>query len=212
MIGLTINYPGGRPFHRNKINKRKQKKQTKNLTYGNRGERFEDEINESNKYYRARQIAIIHKKPIPIQVVDVHYPKRSAAVIKEAYYRRPSTTDYNGIYKGYYIDFEAKETKNKTSFPFGNLHQHQVEHLKDCWDQGGICFIIIRFSQLDRIFVLDANILYKYWQEQYKEDGKKSISLETLEEEAYEIFYSFAPRVPYIEAIDQLIQKRKDVK
>ena len=51
-------------------------------------------------------------------------------MINEAYFRTPSTTDYNGVYNGYYIDFEAKETKNKTSFPLNNIHAHQVEHMK----------------------------------------------------------------------------------
>lgn len=51
-------------------------------------------------------------------------------MINEAYFRTPSTTDYNGVYQGYYIDFEAKETKNKTSFPLNNIHDHQVEHMK----------------------------------------------------------------------------------
>ena len=37
-----------------------------------------------------------------------------AAVITEAYFRTPSTTDFNGIFKGRYIDFEAKETSNAT--------------------------------------------------------------------------------------------------
>lgn len=100
------------------------------------GMSLEDEINHSNQYYLSRHIAVIHKKPTPIQLVKVDYPKRSAAVIKEAYFRRPSTTDYNGIYKGYYIDFDAKETRNKRSFPLKNFHEHQIRHMQECVRQG----------------------------------------------------------------------------
>ena len=78
---------------------------------------LENDINESNAYYLEKDIAIIHKKPTPIGVV-----KQVANKITEAYFKSPSTTDYNGLYAGKYIDFEAKETKNKTSFPLNNIH------------------------------------------------------------------------------------------
>ncbi len=81
-------------------------------------------------FYVAQVLLIIHKKPVPIQIVKVEYPKRSAAVIREAYFRTPSTTDYNGVWNGYYIDFEAKETESKTSFPLKNIHDHQIKHMK----------------------------------------------------------------------------------
>jgi len=42
-------------------------------------------------------------------------------MIKEAYFKQASTTDYNGVYKGRYIDFEAKETKLPSSFPLKNI-------------------------------------------------------------------------------------------
>lgn len=104
--------------------------------YANRGMTLEKELNLTNQQYRDRNIAVIHKKPTPIQVVKVNYPKRSAAKITEAYYRKSSTTDYNGVYRGYYLDFEAKETKNKTTFPLANFHEHQINHIIQASEHG----------------------------------------------------------------------------
>ena len=70
--------------------------------------------------------AVIYKKPTPVQIVKVDYPRRESAKIVEAYYKVPSTTDYNGIYRGKYIDFEAKETKAKT-FPFINIRLNTLK-------------------------------------------------------------------------------------
>ena len=32
--------------------------------------------------------------------------------------------------KGYYIEFDAKETRSKTSFPINNIHKHQIEYIR----------------------------------------------------------------------------------
>ncbi len=102
--------------------------------YMGRGMSLEDDLNKSNEYYLETERALIHKKPIPVQIVRVDYPQRSSAKIVEAYYKTPSTTDYNGIYRGKAIDFEAKETKSKSSFPLKNIHPHQVKHLQRVLD------------------------------------------------------------------------------
>lgn len=146
-----IRYPNGKTFQP-KHSVSSQNSQKRAPSYSNRGMTLEDDLNETNKYYLTNQIAVIHKKPTPVQIVNVHYPKRSAAVIKEAYFKQSSTTDYNGIYKGRYIDFEAKETKNKTSFPLQNFHDHQIEHMKQVKAQDGICFVII--SAFDQVYFL----------------------------------------------------------
>ena len=74
-------------------------------TYANRGMGLENDISLSNEFYLNNDIAVIYKKPTPITIAKVDYPSRLEAVIKEGYFKTPSTTDYNGIYKGKYIDF-----------------------------------------------------------------------------------------------------------
>ena len=163
-------------------------------------------INDSNDYYLAHNIAVIHKKPIPIQIVKVDYPSRSGAVIKEAYYKVPSTTDYNGIYKGIHLDFEAKETSNKTSFPFNNIHTHQIDHLKSIMDHGGVSFVLIYFKVHDEIYLLETKYIIKYYER--AKEGRKSITYDEIKENGYLIKESIAPRIDYLSIIE-LIRKKQ---
>ena len=129
------------------------------VSTANRGMTLERDLNDTNEFYLATDRAVIHKKPTPIQVVHVDYPDRTAAKITEAYYRTPSTTDYNGVYKGRAIDFEAKEIKSKTSFPFQCIHEHQIEHLKRVIRHGAIAFVIVRFTSRNETFLVPADRL-----------------------------------------------------
>ncbi|KRN88900.1 Holliday junction resolvase RecU [Ligilactobacillus ceti] len=201
---MVINYPNGEKFQKATS---AQPSLTKKVNYGNRGMSLEQEINKTNQYYRERGIAVIHKKPIPIQIVNVDYPKRSAAVIKEAYFRQASTTDYNGVYKSHYLDFEAKETKNKTSFPLNNFHEHQIDHMKACQQQGGICFTIIKFSLTQEIYLVPAEIIFEYWDRRFKE--RKSIPKSIIQEAGYFINYKIQPLIPYLNIVDHLISQRQ---
>jgi recombination protein U len=174
---------------------------TKLTSSANRGMNLEVMINQTNDFYLDNNIAVIYKKPIPIQIVSVDYKARSAAKITEAYYKLPSTTDYNGIYQGRYIDFEAKETKNKTSFPIKNIHEHQVNHLEKVKKHGGISFIIIYFSSLDRIFFLDAVFVIKYYKRAKNE--RKSITLEEIIKNGHEIKEGYRKPIDYLKIIDE---------
>ncbi|UEX89164.1 Holliday junction resolvase RecU [Staphylococcus ratti] len=200
-----MNYPNGKPFNPNQtrggiMNRERRSK----IEYGGRGMSLENDIERSNQFYIKNKQAVIHKKPTPVQVVHVDYPKRSQAVIKEAYFRTPSTTDYNGIYKGFYIDFEAKETKNKTSFPLQNIHEHQVKHMKQVLSLGGIVFLLIRFKMQDEVFLLPFKHFLPFW-ERCQQGGKKSISVEEIQENSYYIPYQYQPRLNYLNAVDKLI-------
>ncbi|MCH4008248.1 Holliday junction resolvase RecU [Companilactobacillus sp.] len=206
---MKFNYPDGRKFKQHTEPSNLTTTGAKKVIFGDRGMRLEDEINESNKYYRAHDIAVIYKKPTPIQIVKVDYPKRSKAVIKEAYFRQASTTDYNGVYQGHYLDFEAKETTNKNTFPLKNFHQHQIDHLRACEKQGGICFVIIKYVTLKRYFIMPAQKLFVHWEAQ-RNDGPKSIQLSEVVNDSYEITANYNPTLPYIETINKLIESRKE--
>lgn len=172
-----------------------------NISYKNRGMTLEGELNDSNEYYREIDKAYIYKKPTPIKITKVDYPSRDKAVIKEAFFTIPSTTDYNGIYKGYYIDFEAKETKSKTSFTLNNIHEHQIKHIRNTYNHGGIVFLIIRFTNLNETYLLYAKDFLEF----IDKEERKSIPLEFFKEKAYLIKDTYNPRIDYLKIIDSII-------
>ncbi|WP_085992058.1 Holliday junction resolvase RecU [Oceanobacillus senegalensis] len=194
-----MNYPNGQK----KIKNQESSAKRSNNIFSNRGMSLEEDINVTNQYYVDIDKAIIHKKPTPVQIVKVNYPRRSAAVITEAYFKQASTTDYNGLYRGKYVDFEAKETKNKTTFPLANIHNHQIQHMKSIVEHGGICFIIIRFSALEETFLMQAEKLFKFWGDKLS-GGKKSISYEKIKQTSFLIPFQYQARVDYLSIIDQL--------
>ncbi|MBP3765898.1 MAG: Holliday junction resolvase RecU [Bacilli bacterium] len=175
------------------------KKGNSQVNYANRGMNFEADINITNDYYRDMDIAVIYKKPTPITINKVDYKSRVDAVIKEAHFNTPSTTDYNGIYKGKYIDFEAKETK-LNYFPLSNIHQHQIEHLKKIIKHGGIGFILVNFKNLDKIYLLEGTKLFSF----IESNERKSIPLEYFEKFGYLIKPKFNPRIDYLNIIDSI--------
>lgn len=166
------------------------------INYKNRGLSFEKMINDSNKYYVFHDIALIYKKPTPIHVVKINKEQK----ITDAYFEKPSTTDYNGLYKGKYIDFEAKETKSKTSFALSNIHLHQIKHLKKVDEMGGIAFLFIYFSALDKVFIYFIKDYITYFK---NNEDKKSIPLNELIKNGYELEISLYPPLDYLKIIDQ---------
>lgn len=179
----------------------------KQVFHNNRGMSLENDINISNKYYIDTKKAFIYKKPTPIKIVKVNYPsknnKTGRITIKEAYFESPSTTDYNGLYKGKYIDFEAKETNNKSYFPLENIHKHQIEHLRNIMENDGISFLIVRFTEYNKTFILFSNDFFNY----IDNNTRKSIPYEYFIKKGYEIKEKYSPRLDYLEIIEKYIKK-----
>ena len=161
--------------------------------YANRGMTLEAELNDSNKYYLENDIAVVYKKPTPVKVV-----KQVKEKIVSAYFEKPSTTDYNGLYEGKYIDFEAKETKCP-SFPLNNIHPHQIKHLENVLKHGGICFLIVRFTKINETYLLFAKDFIFF----IENESRKSIPLSYFKEKGYLIKDKLMPKVDYIEIVNK---------
>lgn len=171
-------------------------------TTSNRGMSLEDDINTSNRFYLNNDIAIVYKKPTPITIVKVDYPKRSAAKITEAYFKVPSTTDYNGIYLGRYIDFEAKECESKTSFPFSSIHPHQIRHLSDVLRHGAIAFIILRMTSYNKDFLIRAGDFVDF----HASTSRRSLPYSWIEENGFLIARTYQKPCDYLATVKEVFE------
>lgn len=183
-------------------------KYEKNLEKANKGVGLEEMINNSNIYYLDMEIAVIHKKPTPVQIVNVNFPSRNKAVITEAYYKLPSTTDYNGVYKGYYIDFDAKECQSLTSFPLTNVHPHQFKHLQDIKKQGGIGFFIVSFNRYEEYYLLEIEDYMNFYKASLNGE-RKSIPYDFFKNNCIKVFPNYNPELDYLKGVDILIKQLK---
>ena len=191
----------------NKGNPLKEILKSKQVFYNNRGMNLENDINISNQHYIDTNQAFIYKKPTPIKIVKVDYPTKSnragKITIKEAYFEAPSTTDYNGLYKGKYIDFEAKECQSLTSFPLKSIHEHQIKHIENVCRHGAIAFVIIRFIKYNETYYVDAVTLINY----IKTCTRSSVPYKWFQENGYLIPFHYNKPVDYLEVVDSLFFK-----
>lgn len=177
-----------------------QKKIINPLSHKNRGMDLEDELNSSNEYYLEKDTALIFKKPTPIGIAKVEY-NENGKIIDKAFFKEPSTLDYNGLYRGKYIEFEAKVTKIKTSFPLANIHPHQIEHIRKVLKHQGIVFLIIKINEIVYLLKGDDFIYY------IDNHNRKSIDYTFIEEKGYRIKYGYNPILDYLKIVDLIYFK-----
>lgn len=139
-------------------------------TRGLRGSMLEELITLTNDLYREKGLALVQKVPTPIKPIRIDQKTRTITL---AYFEQKSTVDFIGAVQGIPICFDAKETSLK-SFPFSNIHLHQIEFMKDFIKQGGEAFFVIYFKEYDEMYLLPFELLYTHW-EKVKSGGRKSI-------------------------------------
>lgn len=192
-----IRYPSGIKKTTKKTSQPRLTKLAMN-TYKNRGMDFEKEINLSNAYYLETKQAVITKRPTPINVVKVDYQR--GAKITHAYFEKQSTTDYNGIYRGKYLDFEAKSTQSKTALAIANITIHQREHLARIIAQGGLAFILISFPMKQEVFALKAADFLQF----IAKEKRQSLPYAWIAKVGKKVVIGLQPRIDYLPAVDAL--------
>lgn len=169
----------------------------KPISHANRGMNLEALINEANKYYIENNLVYITKKPTPIGIVSVSDDEKK--MITKAFFKEPSTLDYSGVYKGRYIEFDAKETNSTTSFPISNILGHQIDYIKKIINHKAIVFLIIKIK--NEFYVIDGKYLINY----INTSSKKSIPYKTIIKNGYKIDSDGLIKVNYLPIIDKLI-------
>jgi len=191
-----VRYPNGQTYV--PVEKKAKKKIP---SAANRGMGFEKDINDTNAYYLEKGLALIYKRPTPINIVKVDYSH--GAKITQAYFECQSTTDYNGVFHGHYLDFEAKTTRSKSSFPLNNIAPQQVVHLRNVQKQGGIAFFIINWYARNETYVLDAAYVCDF----YEQKPRKSIPYEECKSHGHLVTESFRPRYDYLPLVEKYFLK-----
>ncbi|PFJ70664.1 Holliday junction resolvase RecU [Bacillus cereus] len=165
---------------------------------GNRGMAFEKLINLANEMYQREGLALINKRPTPVKVLK----SKGGRVLNE-FYEAKSTVDYDGVYKGRAIAFEAKSTENPTRFDLKNIAQHQLDYLEKAERMGAVCFFLIEFSKDKSVFLVPLTVIQSYVRMSHQPKGKKSISRADFDIYGYLLDQTERAPVDYLQYIDE---------
>ncbi|MCL2619263.1 MAG: Holliday junction resolvase RecU, partial [Defluviitaleaceae bacterium] len=163
----------------------------------------EEMVNLTNETYRAKGLAVIQKVPTPITPVRFNKVTRT---IDAAYFERKSTVDYIGVVQGIPVAFDAKETTQK-NLPLQNIHDHQIDFMREFARQDGVAFLLVRFAAVDRVFFLPFRELQGFWLAA-QDGGRKSIPLDAFDGDLTATAKSGA-MVHYLEPLSRYLQRGK---
>ena len=139
---------------------------------GLRGSVLEEALNITNEKYRMEKLALVQKIPTPITPMEIDKEKHHITL---AYFEQKSTVDYVGNVQGIPICFDAKECKTDV-FPIHNIHEHQMNFMKEYEQQQGISFLIIYFSDADIYYYVPfLGKSQEWWKKEFSKRRVRSV-------------------------------------
>ncbi len=170
---------------------------------GHRGDTLEELIVFTNEYYKKNSYARVDKVSTPITVSEIN----NKGQITMGYFEKKSTVDFIGIAQGVPICFDAKET-NLKSMPLSNIHEHQIEYMRDYRTQNGLSFMIFYYKNVEKFYLVPLEIIEEYL-ENIKKGGRKSIPYTSLKT-SYEISLFDNKILNYLPCVNLYLQETKN--
>lgn len=175
----------------------RKQRQSYSRSHANRGKQFERLIDGTNNQYRNSNFADVRKVPPPVKVVEVEGNNVEGKLGSSTW------VDYSGVYKGRAVVFEAKEIRERISFPLENLTKKQYEFLHSWHLNGAKAFLLICFwlkgKNEPEIYLLQFVQLETAWVAA-QQGGSKSIPLQFFRDHCPRI-RSGKYTVHYLEAV-----------
>ena len=152
--------------------------------------------------YKEHGLCLVQKIPTPITPIKMN---EDHSQITLAYFDQKSTVDYIGAVQGIPVCFDAKEC-SKDTYPLMNIHEHQVQFMKDFEKQGGIAFIVLMFTHKNEIYYMPFKDVLKFY-ERGENGGRKSFTYVEIDK-SYLISQSKGVLVHYLEQLQKDLETR----
>ncbi|WP_026702839.1 Holliday junction resolvase RecU [Salibacterium aidingense] len=169
-------------------------------TQANRGIAFENLVNIANTQYKNKGLALISKRPTPVKVL-----KSKGTQVLKGFYEQKSSVDYSGIYAGIPIEFEAKSISGKR-FELKNIHDHQLQHLKNAEQHGATVFLLIEFRDTREIFFTPLSLITLAVKNAAR-GGRKSIPIDDFQIYADQVNQGRGVPLDYLAVVDKHVEK-----
>ena len=169
---------------------------------GLRGSSLEEYINMTNEKYLLNHLGLIQKIPTPITPIKINQETRQITLVASLIRNLLGMGSLMGIP----VCFDAKECAADT-FPIHNIHEHQVEFMKEFERQDGIAFIILFFSARDEFYYLPFSDIIKFW-ERAKAGERKSFTYDEIDK-SFRINSGKGIMIHYLETIQKDLDRRE---
>lgn len=163
------------------------------MNKNNHGKLLESVINNTINNYQKYNIALFSKLN-PSIIIKSRQQATVCGILTK------SNSDYYGVYRGYYVEFEVKQTQ-QTKFYLGQIKAHQLTRIKNVEAFGGCAFLIIFFQTENSYYAIQPGFIKKW----NKFDTGKSIPISFFQNYGYQLKINQFSQLNIIDAIHQFL-------